>query len=133
MVCIYCDNKTKVTNSRASAKTKTTWRRRQCHSCRSIFTTREQIETAGTVRVKTSTGHLQPFLRDKLFLSLHRSLLHRKTAVSDASALTDTVLHQLNHLQTNGVLQNTKIIETTAKTLKRFDKAAHTSYLAFYS
>ncbi len=95
MVCIYCSEKTQVTNSRASPKTRRTWRRRECTSCKSVVTTYEQIDYASALRVINKQTDLQPFSRDKLFMSLNRSLQHRETALTDASDLADTVTHRL--------------------------------------
>lgn len=131
MVCIYCGSlsKTTVVNSRTSAKTSTTWRRRNCSACGSIFTTREYLDYTGALGVQKNDT-LKPFQRDYLFVSVYNSLSHRKTALSDATELTDTIIKSLLKLQTNGVLSNRHITETTADTLQRFDLVAATYYQA---
>jgi transcriptional regulator NrdR family protein len=131
MVCIYCDSKTKVTNSRSSNRTLQTWRRRECHSCRSTVTTREQLDPATAIQVQSHDA-LQPFLRDRLFLSLHRSLSHRKTALTDAGELTDTIMRQLYSIHTKGILKSSVIKETAHEVLSRFDPAAATHYQAHH-
>jgi transcriptional regulator NrdR family protein len=132
MVCIYCGGKTKVGNSRSSGKTLSTWRRRQCLGCGTVFTTRERIDLENAVRVETASGRLEPFLRDKLLLSLHLSLSHRKTALSDATSLTDTIITVLAGLHTGGVLDIETLKEETRGTLARFDNAAGVYYRAHY-
>ena len=132
MVCIYCGNKTKVTNSRGSHKSRSTWRRRQCLGCKAIVSTRERVDLEEAIRVQTASGLLKPFLRDKLFLSLTSSLSHRKTAQSDATELTDTIIGQLATLHSNGVLDVAALTEAASNTLARFDNAAEVYYRAHY-
>lgn len=133
MVCIYCDSKAKtaVVNSRVSARTGTTWRRRQCASCGSIITTREYVDYENALRVRKGNV-LEPFLRDRLLVSVYNSLSHRKTALNDATELTDTVINSLLKLQTNGVLEKTAVIDAVQQVLGRFDQAAATHYKAHH-
>lgn len=134
MVCIYCDTKTKtaVVNSRVSAKTMAVWRRRRCLNCSSIITTREQLDYENALRVRKNKA-LQPFQRDRLYISVYNSVSHRKTAQSDATQLTGTIIVALLKLQVNGVLDSRQIIDVTSATLKRFDRAAAVHYLAHHS
>ena len=133
MVCIYCEHKTKVNNSRTSVKAGRTWRRRECLECHSVFTTREQAELDGAISVLGTNDALQPFSRDKLFISLHRSLSHRKKALSDAGELADTIITRLLNLQIKGALKKELIVTTSTEVLNRFDVAAGTHYTAHHS
>lgn len=134
MVCIYCDSnaKTAVVNSRSSPTSRSTWRRRQCKQCGSILTTRENIDLENSLRVTSSNG-LQPFLRDRLFLDVYQSVSHRKSALTDARELTDTIIRALIPLNSKGILETSTIIKTTSETLARFDPAAKVYYDARYS
>ncbi len=76
--------------------------------------------------------HLEPFSRDKLFLSLYDSLKHRKQATNDATGLTDTVITHLYPIIHKGIVTSTNITEVALLTLNRFDKAAATHYQAFH-
>lgn len=131
MVCIYCGSKTKVTNSRSSVAKASTWRRRECLQCLSIVTTRETADYAEALRVKTKNG-LEPFLRDKLLLSIHFSVSHRKTALTDATQLTDTIINSLLKLANNGLLETSNIRANVLKTLQRFDAVAGAHYEAHH-
>lgn len=134
MVCVYCGGKTAVKNSRGSAARQTTWRRRECLTCRSLVTTREQIDYGSAWRVKSSSSQpLRPFLRDKLFLSVYESVSHRKTALEDATQLTDTIIPLLGSLQHTGIIPVSGIIRTTTTVLGHFDKAAGVHYQAHHS
>lgn len=133
MVCIYCDTKTKtaVVNSRVSAKTMAVWRRRRCLNCSSIITTREQLDYENALRVRKNKA-LQPFQRDRLYISVYNSVSHRKTALGDATELTDNIVNALLTIQTNGVLTRSQIVEATAVALERFDPAAGVYYRAHH-
>ena len=75
---------------------------------------------------------IQPFSRDKLFLSLHHSLKHRKTAAHDATALTDTIIGKLLPLINDASLDDREIALIASEILDNFDKAAAMSYTAFH-
>ena len=132
MVCINCGEKTHVTNSRASRKESSIWRRRECFSCGMLFTTTETPEYHGSWVVQSRDGALQPFSPDHLFLSLYKSCEHRQTALHDARALADTITRKLGSEVQHGILTVQTIIQTAQVALNRFDKAASVHYAAFH-
>lgn len=131
MVCIYCGGDTQVTNSRPQKRLNHIWRRRKCLNCEAIFSTSEAPDLAASWRILKSTG-LEPFSRDNLFLSLYDSLRHRKTAQSDATALTDTIVSNVTHHISNGQLERNQLTSEATEVLKRFDNVAATHYAAFH-
>lgn len=133
MVCIYCDSarKTSVTNSRSSTKTISTWRRRECKDCHAIITTREAVDLEAALRVNSPAG-LQAFQRDRLFLDVYKSLSHRKSALTDAAELTDTIINQLLRLHANGVIERDLLRSTSYDTIRRFDSSAGVAYAAHH-
>lgn len=132
MVCIQCGGETAVSNSRHQKRLNQVWRRRLCKSCGSVFTTEESADYAGSWAVQSHSGTISPFSRDKLLLSLHRSLQHRKSALNDASALTDTVIKKLSNSIKEGRLESQQIKQAAQVALNRFDKAASVHYAAFH-
>ena len=132
MVCIQCGGETSVSNSRHQKRLNQVWRRRLCKKCGAVFTTEESADYGGSWAVQGRSGTLSPFSRDKLLLSLHRSLQHRKNAVQDASALADTVIKKLSSLVTGGRLESQQITHAVQVALNRFDKAASVHYAAFH-
>lgn len=132
MVCIYCGSKTVTANSRTKARNNTTWRRRKCLECGAVVTTVEQIERALAITCKDNVGHLEPFSRDKLYISVHRSLKHRKDAIPAASGLTDTILAKLTARLQQASLDKQTITEVTGEVLRRFDKSAAVTYDAYH-
>jgi transcriptional repressor NrdR len=132
MVCIYCSGKTQVLNSRHQKRSNQVWRRRHCLECKSTFTTLESAEYTLAWQVRGRNRQLEPFSRDKLFLSIWNSLQHRKTALTDASGLTDTVIKKLLGEVEAATLDAGTIQRTALVALTRFDKAAATHYQAFH-
>lgn len=132
MVCLQCGGKTEIYNSRHQVKSNRVWRRRHCFTCNTAFTTEEQIEYSGSWRVKYPNGSLQPFVRDKLLLSINRSCQHRKTALSDAQGLTDTVIKKVLTQVSDGIIISTDILQISQVALNRFDNAASVHYAAFH-
>lgn len=134
MVCIYCGKKTEVVNSRLRARTPSVWRRRTCKACVAQFTTIELPDYATALSVKGLNGKFVAFERDKLFLSLYKSLGHRNNALEAASALCETILGRLLRKKqaSSGVISVQDLAATTCETLKRFDKVASISYRAYH-
>ncbi len=131
MVCIYCGHDTKVINSRLQARSNQIWRRRQCESCKNIFSSLEGVSWEQAVRFKRK-GHLEPFSRDKLFLSVYEACRHRKTAITDSSGLTTTILSKLRPQIEAAALERDQVVRVTSGVLKRFNRAAQVQYLAYH-
>lgn len=132
MVCIQCGKETKVTNSRLRKRSNQVWRRRECQNCHAIFTTEETVhyETAWTVRSKT--GSYQPFMPDKLTLSIYRSIQHRPNALSEAVDLCNTVIQKIQPKLKDGFIDSQIITNITQVALNRFDSTASAHYQAFH-
>jgi len=132
MVCIHCGGKTQVINSRLQRRNNQVWRRRSCATCGTVFTTGEAVDYSAVWRVQGTSGHLQPFSRDKLLLSLYDSCQHRKNSLMDAGSLTETVIRKLQDITSDGPLQAGTISQTALVALNRFDKAASVRYAALH-
>lgn len=131
MVCIYCGGKTNVYNSREQVKLKQVWRRRRCLECNSVFSTIEKIDLSKTLLVKLKNGDVKDFSREKLFLSIHSSLGHRQTALTDAVHITDTVIVNLFKIMKGPIIELETLIDITIKVLSNFDRAASTHFAAY--
>src|SRR6056297_3406021 len=129
MICPFCNSDTKVTNSRPNNTHPEVWRRRQCKSCESIWTTREYVDLSMSHRVRTRHKRLQAFSRDILLFSIKDSLSHRKSSQTDAPGLTDTVLERLIALN-QPIIETQTIIEITQGVLYHFDQTASAVYTA---
>lgn len=133
MVCIYCEQSLAVINSRPQKTSNTTWRRRRCDACGSVFTTVEQIDLSKSLRVARPNG-LEPFFIEKLTISLYESLKHRKTAQKDAVAIAETVTNTLlsSLSATPQPIQSSAIRGTAITVLSRFDTVAALHYEALH-
>lgn len=131
MVCIYCGGETQVINSRSQKRYNHVWRRRRCAKCGAVFTSVETAELSKSLVIKNK-GNLQPFLRDTLFISIYESLKHRKSALRDATALTETIIGKLEHHIADGVINRDVLVQAAYLSLKRFDKAAAMHYQAYH-
>jgi transcriptional regulator NrdR family protein len=132
MVCIYCNGKTKVTNSRPQLRLHQTWRRHRCTACEAVFTTTEVVDLSTSLVVRGSDASIKPFSRDQLFVSILQSVGHRKAPLSDARALTDTITSQLLRSVETALITSSSIRTMTIKALERFDKAAAVQYTAYH-
>ena len=133
MICVQCGSKNiKVTNSRPQVWTNRIWRRRHCQQCFTVFTTEESIDYSGAWRVKYPDNDLQPFLRDKLLVSVLRSCGHRKNPLEDAQGLTDSIIYRLLKQTQDGIIEKDTIIQITKVALNRFDTAASVHYTAHH-
>jgi transcriptional regulator NrdR family protein len=135
MVCLYCGAPTQVTNSRHQRRSNQVWRRRKCEDCNAVLTTIESFDYSKGLMLQTPTNKLIPFKKEKLFLSIYKSCEHRKNALDDATALTQTVLTKVVQPGSRlaGQLPIHLLASTVFETLKNFDKVSAIQYSAFHS
>jgi transcriptional repressor NrdR len=132
MVCLYCGAGTDVLNTRPAKKSPAVWRRRRCDSCQAAFTSREKPDLSLSFYVAKQKGPNQPFSEDKLFLSVHRCLTHRKDALEASRALTETIIKLVLPAAGSGALFGPDISQAAYRVLSRFDKPAAVYYKAHH-
>jgi transcriptional regulator NrdR family protein len=132
MVCIVCGENTNVVNSRSQVRTNATWRRRKCSTCQAVFTTIESADLSSNWLVAKDGGILEPFLQEKLFLSIYESCRHRPTVIEDSKYLSMNVIGKLRPFVKSGVIKPESIAHIVGITLNRFDNASGVHYLAFH-
>jgi transcriptional regulator NrdR family protein len=132
MVCVNCNNSTRVTNSRLQKRNNHVWRRRQCTTCGLVFSTEEAVQYANVWLVLDPSGDYSPFSLNKLLLSLYKSCEHRPTALTDAEALSETIIHKLQPKFIDGVITSQTIVQVSQVALNRFDRAASVHYSAHH-
>lgn len=98
--------------------------------CGNVFSTYETADRAKAWRV-SHDGKLAEFERDRIFISLYKSLGHRPAALREAGDLADTVVSLLSK-RPEGDISAAELAQTAYSVLKRFDKAAATHYAAFH-
>jgi transcriptional repressor NrdR len=129
MVCVYCGNDTGVINSRWQKRSNQVWRRRQCLTCQSVFTTHEQIELESVLSVERN-GQTQAFMPDLLLNELMMALKDRKDVYTASREVLSTIVRRLLSLPQKPLFKPADISKTTAEVLKRFDKQAYLRYVA---
>lgn len=131
MECVYCGSGTQVTNSRPKRRSNDIWRRRQCKTCKNIFTTTETIDLASAIRVEINPGLLVPFEASKLLTSIYDCCKHIKNPAITAQELTLTVIKKVIKRQ-NAILSRQELIALTYDTLRQFDQATAVQFRAFH-
>ncbi len=132
MHCIYCGYKTAVVNSRHQRRSNRVWRRRACLDCKAVFSTEESINLERSVSVKQKNSTLEPFSRDRMFVSIYLSCGHRKSPDADATALCATIINKLLPQIIDASINLEDIVLTVSSVLKHFDKAAAIQYVAYH-
>jgi transcriptional repressor NrdR len=133
MKCVYCKKATNVTNSRHQKRMNSVWRRRHCQGCGAIFTSIESPDLSYSVQYKDPRKDSpEPFSRDKLLISIFESCKHRKSATSDATALTDTIIGKISPYFEKIIVDRSVVIQTTLEVLERFDRVSATYYRAYH-
>lgn len=135
MICIFCRHETEVTNSRSKAKAPAVWRRRVCKVCVAQFSTLELPDYAKALGVLSPESKKPaPFSRDKLYLSIYKSLGHRPDALDCSTALTATIIGRVlkKGKVEGGRLQASIVAKTAHEVLKRFDPAGANAYKTYH-
>lgn len=133
MVCIYCSGNTSVVNSRPQKRSNNIWRRRSCSKCAAIFTTIESPDTSSSIIVKHADGSVTPFLRDKLFMSILKSLPENDQYESAAELSTTIIASLVGQPEKLKPINVADIIKTSQTVLRRYNKTAYLRYSAEYA
>jgi transcriptional regulator NrdR family protein len=91
-----------------------------------VFTTREVIDFSGLIHVM-HTGYSEPLQRDRLLISIHSALEHRKDALTASTWLTEAVIAKVTELSEPVVTIET-LVHLAHQTIKSYDQAASTIY-----
>lgn len=131
MVCLYCNSKTKIINSRFNNELARTWRRHKCLKCQAIFTSYEDFDLNQSLKVSKRNTTLEPFDRTKLLLSIYKTVDHLKDPLKSSQIVLNSVLRHIYQLDTLPVVESNTINKITATVLKRYDAAAAVVYLSY--
>ena len=130
MICINCSNETKVTNSRPHKKTPSVWRRRQCKSCGTLFTTMEIVaDNAYMFRVVKAGTPAADFGLPRLMMSIVASLSHRPphAAADEAYWLAQTVAQNIQATATD-TISSEALAQEAWTVVSHFDATAGIQY-----
>lgn len=132
MVCLNCGHETRVSNSRPQKRANNIWRRRVCPLCKHIYTSIEQFDLSLAWHVQSAHGIPQPFLRDRLFVSILEVCDGQPAPYETAAALTATSIHKLQRLAGQEPLDTAMIAHITATVLKRFQPLLAVRYASMH-
>jgi len=134
MVCIYCKNSTNISNSRHLSRSNGTWRRRNCSICGVTFSTIETPDYSSIwVVSRSGSKKLEPFNRNKLYISIYESLKHRNKAIKEADELTNTIINNIESNVIDGFIKLESIHDSVINVLNRFDNIASIHYKAYFA
>lgn len=130
MICINCFHQnTRVVNSRARKKEPEVWRRRQCSSCETIFTTKELPSLADNKKVYPGNKKTEDFNLGKLILSIAKAFTHSKRDAEYNSLWLARSVE--SYLSSQEKMVTPEVIEAATHTvLKRYDELAAVQYAA---
>lgn len=129
MLCPICQRpSTDVVNSRPHKKRSSVWRRRNCSSCDTTFTTTESPRIEW--RVRYDTGSVAPLNKGILIVSIARSFQHDPHAGAEAASdLADTIIDTCTeHVDDTQLLPASKLAALTHRALEHFDYNAGLAY-----
>ena len=131
MRCPKCGcEESKVVDSRPSEGNDAIRRRRECTKCGFRFTTYERCEEMPLVVIKRD-GHKEPFDRQKLMRGLVTATVKRDIAMSDLTALIDSIESELR----DGGIMEISSVDLGSMVLKRLvavDKVAYVRFASVY-
>ena len=136
MKCPFCFAKTKIYNSRSSTTKHETWRRHRCIHCDHSFTSRENIDWNGAIRIKSSPS-TSDYAHGTLLGSIISATIAASILPDIAVALADTVEQALvqRAFFTESVQSSQIIKDVCISVLSRYDKhlAIHYSNVVYDS
>lgn len=133
MVCIYCGNSTRIYNSRHIKRVNGTWRRHSCNVCGSTFSSIEAPDLSSSwIVAKSKTNSLEPFHRNKLYISLYEALRHRNNPMNDAEEICNTIIEASRDKIRDGLLLLDDLQDIICTTLSNFDESGLVYYKAYY-
>ena len=121
MVCIYCGNNTKVTNSRLKKADNKTWRRRFCLECSSIFTTIESVQFSGSITVEDTKKRLSPFHASRLYNDILNSTKGYDNRFEIVDYIVSTITSKILLKQKNGLIKSFEIRDLILESLADSD------------
>jgi transcriptional regulator NrdR family protein len=83
--------------------------------------------------IKSNDETITPFVKEKLLISIDRSLGHRLDHVNEAVSLTNTVVAKLQARYKTPLLDKKDIVAIVREVLKNFDSVATVYYSAYHN
>lgn len=131
MRCPFCQYEdSKVIDSRASSEGRVVRRRRECLQCSRRFTTKEHVEEAPLMVIK-SDGRRQPYDHEKLKLSLLIACKKRPIPTSELDKIVSQIEGILRDKSQDEV-ESREIGELVIQFLRELDEVAYVRFASVY-
>jgi transcriptional repressor NrdR len=131
MQCPFCHEvDCRVVDSRLATDGTSTWRRRECDSCKQRFTTYERVEYSLPTVVKNN-GQRQPFMRDKVIKSMQVACNKRPVSTEQIEAQALQLERELAN-QGEREVASLVIGERVMQRLKEMDEVAYVRFASVY-
>lgn len=130
MKCIYCEEATRVVDSRESKDGEAVRRRRECTQCSERFTTYERAQLR-RMDVKKHDGRTEPFDRDKLAQGIQRACEKRPISEERIHAIITAVEEEIQALH-EPVVESKTIGEKVCQRLREEDEVAYLRFASVY-
>jgi transcriptional repressor NrdR len=129
--CPYCSSPdTKVTDTRETADSDVTRRRRECLKCKRRFTTYERVEVIDLVIVKKDKSR-EPFDRNKLMRGIMKACEKRPIKIEKLEAIVDDIEQELRSRDTKEI-PSRLVGELVMEKLKKIDEVAYVRFASVY-
>ncbi len=131
MRCPYCDHDgTKVIDTRETAYSDVTRRRRECEKCEKRFTTYERVEMLD-LRVVKKNSAIETFDRNKLLKGIIKACEKRPIKIEKIEKLVDEIESELRKEEKTEI-PSSIIGEKVMDKLKKLDKVAYVRFASVY-
>lgn len=130
MKCLYCDEATRVVDSRDTQDGAVVRRRRECVDCETRFTTYERAELR-QLEVEKRDGNVEPFDREKLAAGIRRACEKRPIPDQRLDAIITAVEEEIRSLR-EPVVESDVIGHKVCEHLKEEDEVAYLRFASVY-
>jgi transcriptional regulator NrdR family protein len=96
-----------------------------------VFTTRERVDMPVSFRFETAFGTLEPFSEDRIYLDVYESLRHRADAVSEARAITHTIIASIQ-ARKRLLISREDLLTIASKVIQRYDRSAYVRFVSMH-
>jgi transcriptional repressor NrdR len=131
MQCPYCKQAdSRVTDSRLAAGGTTTWRRRECETCKKRFTTYERVEYTLPTVIKKD-GEREAFDRDKIIRGLRIACIKRPVTEEQIESVAATLEQELAATGEREIAA-VRIGQLVMARLQELDEVAYVRFASVY-
>jgi transcriptional repressor NrdR len=131
MKCPYClSGDTKVVDTRETADSDVTRRRRECLKCKRRFTTYERVEVVDLIVVKKDKSR-EPFDRTKVMRGIMKACEKRPIQIEKIEAIVDEIEQELRSKNTREI-PSRLVGELVMEKLKKLDEVAYVRFASVY-